>query len=394
MMKADALEEEFNRVRMTAGATDASDGVEAGASATLQEQQHDPKALRFRPPNPKQVIHRFEVMQEEVGDADRQIADLSRRITHLSRAKTELGKALQPTAMDPVEETTFSREDRAMLENQSSLCRRELESQRLELERLKRLKVFLGQALGSIFARLQHISPDAPVGVRKPLPTVSNWARTVYSKLQETVERLLFVREEIDRSQAKPSRSGHNGLLVDPSVDDSEHFSKSKHFEATIESVVTTNEMGIRIPTMSNTASRRELVPKDFRSATQQFSSAHSRAQKDSRSHSSSGGSTDEVPALGMLSKQRPKSSRLGTARASAAAAREAQDGKRKAPKATEVTRFLAAAVSQTGQAVHEDILASLNDEPDEAPDRSRIKSNSHHEMQSYASLASMPTGK
>lgn len=395
IIKADAREEEFNRVRMAAGATDVSDGVEAGASSLLREQEHHPKALRFRPPNPKQVIHRFQVMQDEVADADRHMADISRRIVHLSQAKTELRKALLPTAMDPLEEVTFSREDKAKLETEAVLSRRKLESQRMELERLQRLKVFLGQALDSIFARLQHISPDAPIGHRKPLPTVSDWSRTTYAKLQETVERLLFVREAIDRSQTNTAASRSDDMLtVDPEQDTSEHLTQSKQFEAMIESVVTTNEMGVRIPTRSNTMARsRELVGKDFRMAIQQFTSAHSRAQKDTWARCGSEDSPgDSTPALGMS--KRRSTGRLGASRLAgdAGSARDGPEGKRKSPKAIEVTRFLAAAVSQTGQAVNEEILGNTAEESIDAPDRARIKFAAQQELQSHASVVARPT--
>jgi len=387
VIKADKFEEEYNTVRVAAGATDAADGVEESIVSVAKDLEHDPRTLRYRPPNPKQVVHRFEVMQEEVADAEKQIADLSRRIAHLSHARSELHKALEPAAVDPLEETSFSREDRDALGQSADDAYRAIDSQRTEIARLRKLKVFLGQALDAIFSRIRHIAVDAPATKTKPLPATSPWAQDVCSKLHTTIERLLFVREEIDRAQG--------GKAVDAMADRSDHLTKSKQFEATIESVVTTNEMGVRIPTKAKSrAMNRQLGTKDFRTAAQQFSTTHSRVQRESRAaekeseeSEAARPSTGGTGSPGRGRSARPKSAMPAPKMSDSAR----ESSRRKGPKPMEVTRYLAAAVMQTGQAVDEDILSSLADDADDAPDRARIKSRAVHELQARAALETSP---
>ncbi|KAA0166323.1 hypothetical protein FNF27_05253 [Cafeteria roenbergensis] len=390
VMKADAFEEEYNRVRVAAGATDALDGVEEAAESVARELSDNPRTLQYRPPNPKQVIHRFHVVQEEVADADRQIADLSRRISHLTHARSELKRALEPTAVDPIEEFGFSRQERDELSEEGVTLKRAIVSQRMELDRLQKLKGFLSQSLDAIFSRLRHLTLETTSASEKPVPDTSPWTKATCTQLHVTIDRLMFVREEIDRAQAL---SGADNPAADSedhsSPASSVHLQRSKQFEATIESVVTTNEMGVRIlPRGKDHLGKRELSSKDFRTAAQQFTSSHCKAQRESRAalreaEELAAAAATSPRAASAGSSHRPASSpgKTGAAArpASAAAGRGAgSDGRdtsrRKGPKPLEVARFLAAAVSQTGQPVDEEFFANPADDAEDAVDRSKLK--------------------
>jgi hypothetical protein len=375
-IKADTAEEAYNQVRLSAGATESSDGADEAETALAKSIAKDPKTLQYRPPNPMQVVHRFKYMAEELTEADRQIADLARRVTHLSRAKEDLKSMLQPSSMDAFEETDVALTTRLELKDRADEGMRRYESQRAEHERLEKLRVFLSQSVEAIHIRLQHITPDIVVTRAKPVSSSSTWAQNMGHILDSAMERLVFTREEIDQSQQLAGASTPDSLS-----DKSHNQSKSKQFEATVESVVSANEMGIRIPTRAKTkAMKREMLARDFRSAAQQFTSTHTRAQRDAATEATMSATESEVVGSPIRSSPRPLSGSMRD-----------PTMKKRTFKQTEVTKYLAAAVAQTGQAVNDDMLDGEGSSDDEELDRAQIKAQVQLDIADRRAMGDLP---
>lgn len=432
----------------------------AGCSAGQLPDDIDPMALPE--PQPDDIVSSFLNMQSEMEHVDAELGTLNERIARLHDAGHTLQARLQPRARNVWDEDEYEPDRLDKLTARRDTAKRKLETAKEELTHMNTMRVQFTQAIGALHHRMSLLPvPESSAHTMSSLSIDavgkkrgSMWASNIAAKLKEIQATLAHIFNVLDASlsvddehrnsilgQAAAAGVGQEDKVAhaaadlhQDSMDETKLHLKAKELDATIEALLLSAAMSVRVPargfsnngTVSNAlvhnaahhfaqthtkvaraqkaaaaqqaAIAQGVIPDAAEMAKQKRAVSVSSAPSEptSRAHTtdypgdrqpSRASVRDMDPFSREASLQRRRASRMdiqAALAAAVAAAGEEEDhdtlhdakGKRKKKrggmKASDVTKFVAAAVDLSGLEVEEYLLAVKDHE--DVPTRDKLK--------------------
>ena len=376
---------------------------------------------------PGKIVQSFMKQQTEISRVEKQLAGLNERLTYLQDAEDELAEQLQPEARNVWDEQGFDRAEGERNTQEALEAKRMLEAVGDEFARLQKLKVQFAQSLDGLYSKctatktpyLGELNTDSMPG------GASLWVVDSTQKLLEIEQKLAYLKKVVNAAL--------NGE-EDPDSDDGEHSVmrtlnlSERDMEHRVEALVGSNPRLVRIakPLHGNSEPSQRPVPSAvIHNTAHQFTNAHNTTMKAAQSdehdqlNSAGGGmpgSTEKRARRGSFggesvasmesggrgrpftrgstgrlrldpfSKDASNSRRKATAmeiRAAVAqayaAAGEQTDtnemkNKGKGLKASNLTKYIASAMSMSGAEVDEYMLQIKDDDASEYKPRDKLK--------------------
>jgi len=413
LQKVDDIFALYNRVRVAAG-------------VPLQPtESDDPSDLPAA--QPKLISQSFLKQQAEISRVEQQLSSLNERSNYLQDAEDELSEQLQPEARNIWDEQGFDRAEVEKSTREGMKAKRMLEAVQDEYARLQKLKAQFGQSLEGLHTKctatktpyLGDLDTSAMPG------GASLWVIDSTQKLLEVEQKLQYLKRVVESAlHGDPESEGDDGEQC---------FSKTlnlseRDMEHRVEALISSNPQLVRIdkPTSGNQDATAAAVPSAvIHNTAHQFTNTHNNTMKAAASSdrdeldSAAGlppGSSEKRTRRGSFggesvaslesggrgrpftrgstgrfrmdpfSKESSNSRRKATAmeiraavaQAYAAAGEHTDSGdaknKGKGLKASNLTKYIAAAMSMSGAEVDEYMLQLKDDDAAEYKPRDKLK--------------------